>query len=164
MFDPVPPYRPSHFRVKFAVAPWERRACAALRRQVFCTEQGLFPGDDRDAVDDGAGSDDGHPAERLGEQSADGVDLVVAEFEAEQVAEVLDVEARLDAEASVAEVLDQLEGAHPGFKERLLDGDGGLRRFVNLYVADDDVRFRDGLATEVADGDTVSIIPAVAGG
>lgn len=51
MFDPVPPYRPSHFRVKFAVAPWERRACAALRREVFCMEQGLFAGDDRDAID-----------------------------------------------------------------------------------------------------------------
>jgi molybdopterin synthase sulfur carrier subunit len=66
--------------------------------------------------------------------------------------------------STVAQVLDELEGTHPGFKERLLDGDGGLRRFVNLYVADDDVRFRDGLATSVADGDTVSIIPAVAGG
>ena len=66
--------------------------------------------------------------------------------------------------ATVSEVLDQLEAAHPGFKERLLDADGQLRRFVNLYVADDDVRFRDGLATPVADGDTVSIIPAVAGG
>lgn len=66
--------------------------------------------------------------------------------------------------ATVSEVLDQLEGVHPGFKERLLDGDGQLRRFVNLYVADDDVRFRDGMATPVADGDTVSIIPAVAGG
>lgn len=51
ILDPVPPYRPSHFRVKFAVAPWERRACAALRRQVFCQEQGLFEGDDRDAID-----------------------------------------------------------------------------------------------------------------
>ncbi|MEE7449151.1 histone acetyltransferase [Methylobacterium radiotolerans] len=51
MFDPVPPYRPSHFRVRFAVAPWERRACAALRRQVFCAEQGLFADDDRDAID-----------------------------------------------------------------------------------------------------------------
>lgn len=66
--------------------------------------------------------------------------------------------------ATVGEVLDQLEAAHPGFKSRLLDDEGGLRRFVNLYVADDDVRFRDGLATPVADGDTVSIIPAVAGG
>jgi putative N-acetyltransferase (TIGR04045 family) len=51
MFDPVPPHQPSHFRVKFAIAPWERRACAALRRQVFCVEQGLFVGDDRDTVD-----------------------------------------------------------------------------------------------------------------
>jgi MoaD family protein len=68
------------------------------------------------------------------------------------------------AGSTVGEVLDQLESAHPGFKDRLLDTDGGLRRFVNLYVADDDVRFRDGLATPVADGDTVSIIPAVAGG
>ena len=66
--------------------------------------------------------------------------------------------------ATVREVLDALEAAHPGFKERLLDADGGLRRFVNLYVADDDVRFREGMETAVADGDTVSIIPAVAGG
>ncbi|MBY0295039.1 MAG: GNAT family N-acetyltransferase [Methylobacterium sp.] len=51
ILDPVPPYWPSYFRVKFATAPWERRACAALRRQVFCTEQGIFSGDDRDAVD-----------------------------------------------------------------------------------------------------------------
>jgi len=66
--------------------------------------------------------------------------------------------------STVTEVLDGLEGAHPGFKDRLLDSDGSLRRFVNLYVADDDVRFRDGLDTPVSDGDTVSIIPAVAGG
>ena len=66
--------------------------------------------------------------------------------------------------STVAEVLDHLEGSHPGFKDRLLDADGSIRRFVNLYVADDDVRFRDGLSTVVADGDTVSIIPAVAGG
>ena len=65
---------------------------------------------------------------------------------------------------TVSEVLESLESAHPGFKDRLLDDEGGLRRFVNLYVADDDVRFRDGLQTAVADGDTVSIIPAVAGG
>lgn len=51
IFEPVAPYRPSHFRVKFATALWEGRACAALRRQVFCTEQGIFEGDDRDAID-----------------------------------------------------------------------------------------------------------------
>lgn len=66
--------------------------------------------------------------------------------------------------ATVGAVLEALEAAHPGFKDRLLDGEGGLRRFVNLYVADDDVRFREGLDTQVADGETVSIIPAVAGG
>lgn len=64
---------------------------------------------------------------------------------------------------NVSEVLDALEGTHPGFKDQLLE-DGELRRFVNLYVADDDVRFRDGLSTPVESGDTVSIIPAVAGG
>jgi molybdopterin converting factor small subunit len=62
------------------------------------------------------------------------------------------------------EVLDNLDAAHPGFRARLLDDDGNLRRFVNVFVADDDVRYLDGLATVVPDGETVSIIPAVAGG
>ena len=66
--------------------------------------------------------------------------------------------------ATVSEVLDNLEAIHPGFKQRLLDDGGALRRFVNLFVADDDVRFLDGLNTPVPDGETVSIIPAVAGG
>lgn len=66
--------------------------------------------------------------------------------------------------STVAEVLDALEQAHPGFRDRLLDEEGNLRRFVNVFVADDDVRFMDGMATPVPDGETVSIIPAVAGG
>ena len=66
--------------------------------------------------------------------------------------------------ATVAEVLAALDAAHPGFGARLLDDDGGLRRFVNVFVADDDVRFMDGVGTAVPDGETVSIIPAVAGG
>ena len=66
--------------------------------------------------------------------------------------------------STVAEVLDGLESAHAGFKERLLDDGGQLRRFVNVFVADDDVRFLDGLNTPVPDGETVAIIPAVAGG
>ena len=66
--------------------------------------------------------------------------------------------------ATVGEVLKSLESAHPGFAERLLDDEGGLRRFVNVFVADDDVRFLEGLNTAVPDGETVSIIPAVAGG
>lgn len=66
--------------------------------------------------------------------------------------------------STVGEVLDALEAAHPGFRERLLDESGQLRRFVNLYISDDDVRFLDGLKTPVPDGETLSIIPAVAGG
>jgi sulfur-carrier protein len=65
---------------------------------------------------------------------------------------------------TLADVITNLEGAHPGFKERLLDEEGNLRRFVNVFVADDDVRFLDGLDTKVPAGETVSIIPAVAGG
>jgi len=65
---------------------------------------------------------------------------------------------------TVGELLDALEGAHPGFKEKLLDGDGNLVRYVNLFVDDDDVRFMDGLATPVPDGGTLSIMQAVAGG
>ncbi len=65
---------------------------------------------------------------------------------------------------TLAEVIDSLDAAHPGFKDRLLDEQGGLRKFVNVFVADDDVRYLDGLATKVPAGETVSIIPAVAGG
>jgi sulfur-carrier protein len=66
--------------------------------------------------------------------------------------------------ATVREVLDGLDAAHPGFKDRLLDDDGNLRKFVNVFVADDDIRFLSGLDTPVPVGETVSIIPAVAGG
>ena len=57
-----------------------------------------------------------------------------------------------------------LDAAHPGFHDRLFDDEGGLRRFVNVFVADDDVRYLQGLDTKVPDGETVAIIPAVAGG
>ena len=66
--------------------------------------------------------------------------------------------------ATLGEVLAALEAAHPGFNERLFDDTGALRKFVNVFVADDDVRYLDGLATKVPVGETVSIIPAVAGG
>lgn len=66
--------------------------------------------------------------------------------------------------ATVGEVLKSLDAAHPGFADRLLGDDGNLRKFVNVFVADDDVRFMDGLETPVPDGGTVAIIPAVAGG
>jgi sulfur-carrier protein len=65
---------------------------------------------------------------------------------------------------TLSEVITALESAHPGLGERLLDDDGGLRKFVNIFVDDDDVRYLEGLDTKVGDGITVSIIPAVAGG
>ncbi len=65
---------------------------------------------------------------------------------------------------TVASVLAGLEAAHPGFNERLFDEGGQLRRFVNVFVADEDIRFLDGVDTPVSEGQTVSIVPAVAGG
>jgi molybdopterin synthase sulfur carrier subunit len=65
---------------------------------------------------------------------------------------------------TLAAVLDGLESSHPGFRERLFDDQGELRRFVNVFVDDEDIRFLDGVDTEVKDGATVSIVPAVAGG
>ena len=73
--------------------------------------------------------------------------------------------AEVDVDGStVGEVLKALDAAHPGFAARLFDDSGALRRFVNVFVADEDVRFADGLDTTVEPGQTVSIIPAVAGG
>jgi sulfur-carrier protein len=61
-------------------------------------------------------------------------------------------------------VVANLEAAHPGIGDRLLDDSGQLRRFVNVFVRDEDVRFQEGLDTKLAASDTVSIVPAVAGG
>ena len=66
--------------------------------------------------------------------------------------------------STLAEILAGLNAAHPGFSDRLLDSEGNLHKFVNVFVADDDVRYMQGLATAVTSGQTVSIIPAVAGG
>ena len=65
---------------------------------------------------------------------------------------------------SIGALIDDLESNHPGIKGRLLDDQGGLRRFVNVYVNDEDVRFIGGLEAEVNDGDQVVVLPAVAGG
>jgi molybdopterin synthase sulfur carrier subunit len=66
--------------------------------------------------------------------------------------------------STVGEVLKALDAAHPGFGDRLFDESGGLRRFVNVFLDDEDVRFLQGLDTLVSGGQTVSIVPAVAGG
>lgn len=65
---------------------------------------------------------------------------------------------------TIGEVVTSLTEQHPGIAERLLDDNGKLRRFVNVFLDDEDVRFANGLDTPVRDGATVSIIPAVAGG
>ncbi|MEU3458406.1 MoaD/ThiS family protein [Streptomyces sp. NPDC006733] len=66
--------------------------------------------------------------------------------------------------STLSEILESLEKNHAGISARVLDDTGKLRRFVNVYVNDDDVRFSEGLQTSVPDGANVSIIPAVAGG
>jgi len=65
--------------------------------------------------------------------------------------------------ASLSALIDDLESSHPGIKERLIE-DGDLRRFVNVYINDEDVRFIGGLEAELSDGDQVVVLPAVAGG
>jgi molybdopterin converting factor small subunit len=67
------------------------------------------------------------------------------------------------AGATLAEVLTDLDSRHAGIRERIVD-ENGLRRFVNVYLNDEDVRFLDGINTAVSDGDVVTVLPAVAGG
>ncbi len=66
--------------------------------------------------------------------------------------------------STIKEAIERLEEAYPGFKERLVDEQGEVRRFVNLYLNDEDIRFLKGLDTELKDGDVLSIVPAIAGG
>lgn len=65
--------------------------------------------------------------------------------------------------ATVGEVIQDLDRQHPGIKERLLDGKG-VRRFINIYVGEEDIRFTGGLNSELKAGDQISIVPAIAGG
>jgi sulfur-carrier protein len=75
-----------------------------------------------------------------------------------------DVAVEVPPNATLSDVIDSLESTFPGLRARVLDDQGALRRFVNVYVNDDDVRFASGLATPTPDGTRVSVIPAVAGG
>ena len=65
---------------------------------------------------------------------------------------------------SIQEVIDNLETNFNGFKERLCDENGQIRRFINFYLNDEDIRFKDNQETTVNDGDQISIVPAIAGG
>lgn len=74
-------------------------------------------------------------------------------------------QSQVDADgATLAAVIDSLESSFPGIKARVVDEQGALRRFVNIYVAEEDVRFANGLETPTPEGTQISIIPAVAGG
>jgi molybdopterin synthase sulfur carrier subunit len=76
-----------------------------------------------------------------------------------------DGQAEIDSEAgTVASLIEELEARYPAIRGRLRDESGDLRRFVNLYVNGEDVRFQNGLATNLKSGDELSIVPAVAGG
>jgi MoaD family protein len=68
------------------------------------------------------------------------------------------------AGATIRELIEDIAGRYPEFREKVLSGEGELHRFINVYANDEDVRYLEGLDTKVADGDTVSILPAVAGG
>lgn len=66
--------------------------------------------------------------------------------------------------ATVAEAIEDLEKKHPGIRDRLLDDKGAVRRHVNIYVGEEDIRFLEGLKTELKGGEQISIVPAIAGG
>ena len=65
---------------------------------------------------------------------------------------------------TIGEILQSLDTTYPGLKERICDDQGNVRRFVNVYLNDEDIRFLDEKATAVKDGDEISIVPAIAGG
>ncbi|NSW99537.1 MoaD/ThiS family protein [bacterium] len=70
----------------------------------------------------------------------------------------------LTSSNSVSEMIDDLESQFPGIKDRLCDENGGIRKFINIYINEEDIRFLDGPKTQINEKDTVSIIPAIAGG
>ncbi|MBT4501555.1 MAG: MoaD/ThiS family protein [Gemmatimonadetes bacterium] len=76
-----------------------------------------------------------------------------------------DSKAEVEVEAgSVAELVTNMDGSYSGIGEKLLDENGSIRRYVNLYVNDEDIRFLEGMDTQLKDGDSISIVPAIAGG
>ena len=77
----------------------------------------------------------------------------------------VDDQAKVDLEAgTIREILDRLVEQHPGLRGRLLDDGGELNKFVNVYLNDEDVRFLENLGTAVKAGDTVTLVPSIAGG
>jgi len=73
-------------------------------------------------------------------------------------------EVEVEVASDIRELIERLEERYPGMKDRLCDENGSLRRFINFFVNDEDIRFLDGMNTKLKDGDEVSIVPAIAGG
>ena len=94
-----------------------------------------------------------------------GVDLAISVNVPTPLRKLTDNQAEVEIDAaSVEELIDSLENAHAGIKEKLLDESGDIRRYVNIFVNDEDIRFLEGKETELRDGDNVSIVPSIAGG
>ena len=78
---------------------------------------------------------------------------------------ITDGKSEVDAAGgNISQIIDNMEQSYPGIKQKLCDESGAMRKFLNIYLNDEDIRFMDGLATEVREGDTLSLIPAIAGG
>ncbi len=77
----------------------------------------------------------------------------------------VDGQRQIDADgATVAEIIENIESRYPGFRSQIMDQQGQLHRFVNIYLNDEDIRYLQGAETVLSDGDQVSILPALAGG
>ena len=78
---------------------------------------------------------------------------------------ITDGKSEVEARGSnILEIIEDLEASYPGIKGKLCEENGSVRKFLNIYINDDDIRFMDSLDTEVRDGDSISLIPAIAGG
>jgi molybdopterin synthase sulfur carrier subunit len=104
-------------------------------------------------------------ASRGGGDTTKGTSLAVTVHVTSVIRKVVDDQKQLAAEGgTIGELLEHIEQRYPGFRQQVSDDAGELHRFVNIYVNDEDIRYLDGTDTAVSDGDSVSILPALAGG
>jgi molybdopterin synthase sulfur carrier subunit len=94
-----------------------------------------------------------------------GIPLPVQVHVTSVIQKIVDGQRQIDVDGStVAELIENIERRYPGFREQIMDQQGQLHRFVNIYLNDEDIRYLKGAETELSDGDQVSILPALAGG
>jgi molybdopterin synthase sulfur carrier subunit len=106
-----------------------------------------------------------HKSGRAFEAIGRGNALAVQVHVTSVIQKAVDGQRQLDVDgATVAEVIENLESRYPGFRDQIMDSQGQLHRFVNIYLNDEDIRYLKGADTELSDGDQVSILPALAGG